>query len=323
MKTSTFYLSVIQVLCLLILITVSTAFCQIEEEELNRLLNPAAGDSLEKITPAVDSSRIIVQLGEMVHIPAGNFIMGSNDFEFDERPEREVFVEEFWIDQYPVTNSQYAHFLNEFVESYSMERTKIEKFINLTVDAVKIINQNGYFIVRENFEQHPVVCVTWIGAERFARFYGKRLPTEAEWEKAARGINGQLYPWGNEIDSSRANYWDSKDPFNEGTTPVGFYNGQNHNGFLTSDSRSPFGAYDMVDNVKEWVADWYLQNYYSQSTTIDPVGPEKGVKKVARGGGYLFHAESQRASIRYALEPNKTTGYIGFRCARSTAPEKN
>ncbi len=301
---------------------IDLSFGQIDEDELERLLNPVGMDSLETSTTVVDSNAAVEQREEMVRVTAGNFIMGSNDFEIDERPEREVFVSEFWIDKYPVTNSQFSLFLNELVESYPNDSSKIEQFILLAKAETKIQKVGGRFVAVENYGQHPVINVTWFGAERFARFYDKRLPTEAEWEKAARGFSGLRYPWGNEIDSSRANYWDSRDPFNDETTPVGFYNGQNYHGFVTSDSPSPFGAYDLGANVKEWVADWYRYNYYSESKIVDPPGPDTGSKKVVRGGGYLFRVENQRASQRYALEPDRATSFIGFRCARSTAPEE-
>ena len=305
---------------LITIVIVTNGFSQIEQE-LNKLLYPEEMDTSLATGQDTVKKAIPVQFNEMVYIPAGNFIMGSEEFELDERPVRQVFLEKFWIDKYPVTNQQYADFLNQYIEMYPDRQFEIEKLINLEAESVKIILQEDRFVPVDAFENHPVVHVSWYGADAYARFYNKRLPTEAEWEKAARGIEGRIYPWGDVIDSSKANYWDSKDPFEEGTTPVGFYNGGNYQGFQTSDSHSPFGVYDMVGNVKEWVSDWYQWDYYSKSTKIDPKGPQSGVKKVVRGGGYLFHAKDLRTTLRYALKPNESTSFIGFRCASSIEPD--
>ncbi|OQX95654.1 hypothetical protein B6I21_04345 [candidate division KSB1 bacterium 4572_119] len=290
------------------------------EKELQELLYPTKKDSAIDST-LTETKNLIINPDEMVHVPAGNFIMGSEDFEIDERPVREVFIDEFWIDKYPVTNSQYARFLNQFKDFYPNRIDEIAKYIDLNNEYVKIVLQQDLYLSISDYENHPVVHVSWYGADAYAKFYDKRLPTEAEWEKAARGIDGKLYPWGNEIDSSRANYWDSKDPFNDNTSPVGFYNGQMYEGFQTQNSHSSFGAYDMVGNVREWVADWYLRNYYSNSRNIDPQGPENGSQKVVRGGGFLFHKKELRATLRYSLEPDNTRQFIGFRCASSVNPK--
>ncbi len=262
----------------------------------------------------------VEEVSDMVRIPAGNFIMGSDNFEIDEQPVREVFIDEFWIDKYPVTNADYARFLNGFLELYPDRASEISTFIDLQNEQTKIrIVQNRYVPISP-YENHPVINVSWYGANEYAKLNHKRLPTEAEWEKAARGTDARLYPWGNSIDSSNANYWDSKDPFENGTSPVGFYDGHNFLDFRTTDSPSPFGVYDLVGNVKEWVSDWYQYNYYANSRTINPPGPKTGTKKVIRGGGYLFNPDKLRATYRYALEPNKTKHYVGFRCVRSTQP---
>ena len=109
-----------------------------------------------------------------------------------------------------------------------------------------------------DFDNHPVVEVTWFVAWAFVEHYGLRLPTEHEWEKAARGTTGWDYPWGANIDGSRANYWISGDPLDKGTTPIGFYNGQYYQGFQTTDSPSPCGVYDMVGNVFDWTDSWFM-----------------------------------------------------------------
>lgn len=261
--------------------------------------------------------KVANQFANMIYVPAGSFFMGLDDREIDERPVHEVQVDEFWIDKFPVTNKQYADFLNEFVQQYPNKIAEINSWLDLSQDDGHIHRIDGRFYADDRYLMHPVVYVSWHGAKAFCDFYGKRLPTEAEWEKTARGADRRLYAWGDSLDNRRANWWDSGDPFESGTTPVGFFNGQNYRGFQTIDSPSFFGAYDMGGNVKEWVADWYLRNYYSQSQGVNPAGPLNGTRKVVRGGGYLFHADDLRTTYRYSLPPDRTTNFVGFRCVIS------
>ena len=151
-----------------------------------------------------------------------------------------------------------------------------------------------------DFDDHPVVKVTWFGSWAFAEHYGLRLPTEYEWEKAARGNTGWDYPWGDNLDGSRANYWESGDPFDNGTTPVGFYNGQNYQGFQTTDSPSPYGAYDMAGNVWDWTDSWW-----SGSSSY----------RVRRGGSWADHASTLPSWSRSTYSYPTFSGHnIGFRC---------
>ncbi len=267
----------------------------------------------------VVASKVVNSFYDMIFVPAGDFIMGHNEFEIDERPAHEVSLDAFWIDKYPVTNKRYVDFLNEFVAKYPERQPDIARFIDLSERNSRISYEAGNYIVISEYDNHPVVNVTWFGAEAYCQFYDKRLATEAEWEKAARGTDERIYAWGNTVDSSWANYWDSSDPFEYNTTPVVFYNGQNYKGFQTNDSKSFFGAFDMSGNVKEWVADWYLRNYYLQSPQINPQGPVSGEKKVLRGGGYLFHPDQLRVTFRYAMPPERSANFIGFRCVKSIA----
>jgi len=263
------------------------------------------------------TAKIINRFKDMIFVPAGEFMMGSDSFEIDERPVHKVYLDDFWIDKYPVTNQKFAAFLNDYLSKYPDNEPDIQRFIDLSAESSRIQRDVGKYIVIPGYENHPVVNVTWYGADAYCRFYNKRLPTEAEWEKTARGTSQRIYAWGDTVDSSRANYWDSGDPFDNDTTPVGFYNGQNYQGFKTSDSPSFFGAYDMGGNVREWVADWYLRNYYSQSPETNPPGPKTGSKRVVRGGGYLFRAEDLRVTLRYAMPPGRATSFVGFRCAQT------
>ncbi len=256
---------------------------------------------------------VVNQFADMIFVPAGSFFMGMEDREIDERPQHEVYLDEFWIEKFPVTNKRYAEFLNAFIQQYPDRIDEINTWVDLSQQDGHIHPIDGRFYADELFLQHPVVYVSWHGARAFCDFYGKRLPTEAEWEKTARGPDQRLYAWGDSLDNRRANWWDSGDPFESGTTPIGFFNGQNYKGFQTIDSPSFFGAYDMGTNVKEWVADWYLRNYYSQQSGQNPRGPLTGDRKVVRGGGYLFHATDLRTTYRYSLPPNRATNFVGFR----------
>lgn len=263
------------------------------------------------------ASKVVNCFYDMVYVPAGDFSMGHDEFEIDERPTHEVYLDAFWIDKYPVTNAKFADFLNDYVQKYPGQESDISRFIDLTGEVSPIQCEAGKYVVNHGYENHPVVNVTWIGANAYCSFYDKRLPTEAEWEKAARGTDGRSYAWGDTVDSSRANYWDSGDPFEDSTTPVGFFNGRNYKGFQTNNSQSFFGAYDMGGNIKEWASDWYLRNYYSQSPKANPQGPQTGEKKVVRGGGFLFHSDQLRVTFRYAMPPERSTNFIGFRCVKS------
>lgn len=254
---------------------------------------------------------------EMIYIPAGSFFMGHGDFALDERPIHEIFLDDYWINKYQVTNKEYADFLNEYIDNYPEKDAEISTFINLSTQDSKLFREAGNYVASYGYENHPVVNVTWHGADVYCRFYEKRLPTEAEWEKAARGTDQRLYAWGDSVDSSRANYWDSGDPFDNDTTPVGYYNGQSYSGFHTSNSPSFFGVHDMGGNVREWMSDWYLWNYYSQSPTTNPKGSINGTKKVVRGGGYLFHSNNLRATARYSMPPDRSSSFTGFRCVKS------
>jgi iron(II)-dependent oxidoreductase len=219
--------------------------------------------------------------GEMVRVPAGEFTMGSND-NGEEKPPHRVYLDGFHIDKYEVTNGLYRLFMaatSRAAPSYWND----EKW---------------------NGAGQPVVGVSWHDADAYCKWAGKRLPTEAEWEKAARGTDGRKYPWGEQWDASRANSDESK--LGE-TVPVGSYLG----------GLSPYGAHDMAGNVWEWVADWYDANYYKQSPERNPQGPGSGRYRVLRGGSWYYDgAVNLRSASRYRITPVIRYDFVGFRCAR-------
>jgi serine/threonine protein kinase/formylglycine-generating enzyme required for sulfatase activity len=216
----------------------------------------------------------------MVYVPAGEFIMGSDEGDSHERPVHTVHLDAFYVDKYEVTNAQYR----ACVEAGACDTPK-----------------NTTYYDNADYAQHPVVYVTWDDADAYCRWAGKRLPTEAEWEKAARGTDGRTYPWGEGIDCEHAQYSGCPgDILPVGSKPAG---------------ASPYGALDMAGNVYEWVADWYGE-YYSQSPARNPPGPDSGTMKVVRGGAWLVTQWNARCAYRgwYGYRDD----HVGFRCAKDS-----
>jgi formylglycine-generating enzyme required for sulfatase activity len=220
---------------------------------------------------------------EMVLVPAGDSWMGSEDGGSEERPRRKVYLDGFYIDRTEVTNAQYR------------------RFMEATGQRAPAYWGNSRF----NAPDQPVVGVDWGDARAYCAWAGKRLPTEAEWEKTARGPDGRRYPWGDEWDPRKAN-------FAEGgpgkPTPVGSYRA----------GASPYGAVDMAGNVWEWVADWYQRDYYTKAPSRNPPGPDQGALKVLRGGSWYDYPFDLRAAYRSFSTPDFRITYIGFRCARGS-----
>lgn len=265
-------------------------------------------------------------LSDMVLVPAGEFTMGTaagTDGLPDEHPERRVYLSSFYLDRLEVTNRAYAAFVqstgHRTPENANPSVTLWEKHHPLP-----------------GIEDHPVVNVSWEDAVAYCRWVGKRLPTEAEWEKAARGTDSRRYPWGNEWDFTKANsasYWAGR--------TIDFQSGADWDAFwlkgegarlskekgikgevLTMqvgsfpEGMSPYGALDMAGNAAEWVADWFDPNYYRVAPLTDPPGPTRGAIKAMRGGSWLKPAVSLRTTDRdWGTMDSRPSG-TGFRCAK-------
>jgi len=221
---------------------------------------------------------------EMVLIPAGEFQMGSNDGDYDEKPVHTVYLDAFYIDKYEVTNAQYKKFM----------------------DATGHKAPNYWNDSRFNDPKQPVVGVSWYDAKAYADWAGKRLPTEAEWEKSARGgLIGKKYPSGDNLTRDDANYdgTGGKDIW-EYTSPVGSF------------APNGYGLYDMAGNVWEWCADWYDGEYYKVSPKENPKGPASGNWRVIRGGSWYYVINGLRVANRNSLAPTDVHYDVGFRCAQ-------
>lgn len=265
---------------------------------------------------------------DMVLVPAGEFTMGAsadNGGLPDEQPMRLVYLGAFWIDRYEVTNAAYLQFVQD---------TNYQAPANAAVK-LNLWDQNRPL---PGIEQHPVVNVSWLDAVAFCRWANKRLPTEAEWEKAARGTDGRIYPWGNEWqfdNGNSASYWAGKTvEFADSTEWDAFWikgpgahisKAKGLNGEILTmpvgsfpAGASPYGALDMAGNAAEWVQDWYNPNHYRSAPLTDPQGPERGAIKAMRGGSWLKPAISLRASDRdWGTMDSRPSG-TGFRCARDS-----
>ena len=248
-----------------------------------------------------DDGKIIssIDCAEMILIPAGDFWMGNDDEKHpDEQPLHKVFIDDYHIYKYPVTNSMYCKFLN----AIRIDESVVDKWIEINDDNCRVYVDEGAYRVEEGYEDYPVVCVNWTGADTYAKWAGKRLPTEAEWEKAARGTDRRIYPWGIEWDKTRC-----ANPYSSGDiTPVGSF----------PEGASPYGVMDMAGNVWEWCTDWYDSTYYSNKSFENPPGPSEGTARVIRGGSWNNDSRSCRASNRNSYSPENQNYILGFRCVK-------
>ncbi|MFC2085383.1 SUMF1/EgtB/PvdO family nonheme iron enzyme [Bacteroidota bacterium] len=241
---------------------------------------------------------------EWCEVLAGPFTWGAYD-------EIRSIDYDYQIMKYEVTNAQYVEYLEEALAAGEITKVNSHtvegyyegdkdwsageyEFLYLDEPECRISYINDDFMIIDGYENHPVFYVTWFGAWAFAKHFGLRLPAEEEWEKAARANTGWDYSWGDDIDGSRANYQGSGDPYDNGTTPVGYYNGSNHFGFQTTDSPSPYGAYDMAGNVQEW----------SDSTLC--------------GGSWFSYSYYLQCWSRSFTLPNYKYNVVGFRCVKDS-----
>jgi formylglycine-generating enzyme required for sulfatase activity len=271
------------------------------------------------------ATEIIGQDGApMVLIEAGPFLRGSPEGQgdADEHTQRTITLSAFYIDRYEVTNRQYQAFLK--ATGHRIPEHCCNPAYNLWQGTS----------IDERLLDHPVVNVDWYDAVAYCTWAGKRLPTEAEWEKAARGTNGREYPWGNEQDRMRANgisYWAGTDidspeeakawlDSEQGQTVLAIKGIQ---GILTlpvtalERGATPTGLMHMAGNVWEWTADWYDPTYYEKAEAHDPKGPVAGEFKVHRGGSWLNHRGLLRSAARDGSRPTMRNHGIGFRCAKT------
>lgn len=236
---------------------------------------------LKKESPSAGDGGPVIIAKDMAFIPAGNFLMGSADGSLDEKPVREISLDTFYMDTCEVTVEQYQRFI--IAHSYPQPDDWTEQLKSL---------------------DHPVVNVSWDDANAFAKWAGKRLPTEAEWEYAVRGgLAGKKYPWEKEgISANDANFNDSRRWRN--TAPVGQFISNN------------YGLYDMLGNVREWCADWYGNYTASGNPERNPTGPQTGKKRVLRGGSWKTSGMFLTVSARDSEPPTVKANDLGFRCVK-------
>lgn len=256
---------------------------------------PAPTQTLIPVTPTPDPMTVFGKDGAtLLYIPAGEYSMGSDNSESDEAPFHTVFLDAFWIDETEVTIRMYALCVDAGV---CKEPTNKKSF-----------SHPDYYGNIE-FGNYPVIYVDWDMAKNYCEWVDRRLPTEAEWEKAARGITANDYPWGNTAPDADILNFDR----NVGDlTNVGNYLG----------GKSAYGVLDMAGNVWEWVNDWYDDTYYQTSDSMNPRGPDSDIYRyrVLRGGSWSDGGKVVRSSNRFKNYPYTSGNNIGFRCALSETP---
>jgi formylglycine-generating enzyme required for sulfatase activity len=243
---------------------------------------------------------------ELIYIPAGEFLMGSKETDLsapqgltglrwapneNEKPQHTVYLDAFWIDKTEVTNQQYQLCMDAGVCSGPGLKSDLISF------------EKGK-LGKSRYQQYPVVFISWQDAVTYCSWAGRRLPTEAEWEKAGRGTEGSIFPWGDQAPASGLVYMTSRNLQPVGSYPAG---------------ASPYGVLDMAGGVTEWVADWYSDTYFKNSPASNPTGPASGEQHVLKGlGSSNILPFAYRAAYRqsYVERPNQND-YIGFRCART------
>jgi len=247
---------------------------------------PVPTDSPLTVTPRAGEERMISGT-PMLFVPAGEFTMGSTDYD-SEKPPHVVYLDAFSIDKFEVTNALYKKCVDAGKCQPPSNRSSTTR---------------SPYYGDARYDNYPVIYVSWNDAITYCTWVAKRLPAEAEWEKAARGTDKRVYPWGNLFDKNLLNSFDGA---KSDTTAVGSYPG----------GASPYGTLDMAGNVWEWVMDWYDSGYYSGSPRNNPKGPLSGQYRVLRGGSWRDIQYYARAAHRYRATPDYRDDYVGLRCAQ-------
>lgn len=253
------------------------------------------------LTACNQPSEYISSTDGMILIPAGEFIMGTDvqGANPNQNPAHAVYLDAFYIDKYEITNSQFADFIS--AGGYSNRKFWTRegwRFIkNNQIETPLYFGQNKI----STEPNQPVIGVSWHEANAYAKWAGKRLPTEAEWEKAARGTDQRLYPWGSKMDFLRLNYF----PHGTKLFAVGSY----------PSGASAYGIMDMAGSVWEWTADWYSASYYKQSPETNPKGPANGEYRVLRGGAWDSIRAQLQCTYRHYEKVSRPSYTLGFRCA--------
>ena len=245
--------------------------------------NPA---TKSRIAPPLAPTLIGKDGAPMVLVAAGEFTMGSAEGDDDEQPVHRVFLDSFYLDTFEVTNGRFA----KFVAAIGSEPPW--GFADHDTPVLQA--------------EQPVRWVTWLEATGYCLWAGKRLPTEAEWEKAARGSDGRPYPWGTEPPTPAHAVFGLKEGGADSVSLIGD----------REKGRSPYGVHDLAGNLYEWVSDWYDDASYTTQPAINPHGPPEGTAKVQRGGSYINSPYRLRASFRTKGDPTEHDPHVGFRCAQ-------
>jgi formylglycine-generating enzyme len=249
---------------------------------------PAHGRQASKATalPKLPAAITGKDGAPMVLVPAGEFTMGSEQGDDDEQPVHRVFLDSFYLDTFEVTNGRFAKFVT------AIQSEPPWGFADQETPVVHA--------------EQPVRWVNWLEATGYCLWAGKRLPTEAEWEKAARGTDGRVYPWGNEPPTPTQAVFGLKEGSADTVSPIGH----------RDKGKSPYGVHDLAGNLYEWVTDWYDEAVYTPIPTINPRGPTEGTTKVQRGGSYINSPYRLRSSFRTKGDPTEHDPNVGFRCAQ-------
>ena len=260
---------------------------------------PIAGGHAE----GAETPRPLTPPGGMVLIPGGEFTMGDDAGGIGAKPAHQISLDAYYIDIHEVTNADYFAFWT----ADGGERSK-----HTPVSYGEAVGLGDWPEIAQSKPNYPVVGISWAAADAYAKWANKRLPTEAEWEKASRGTDERVWPWGNAFFVSirganvHANVWNGRDGYDNVLAPVGKF----------PTGASPYGVYDMGGNVWEWVADWFSESYYYRSPSENPAGPDVGSRRVVRGGSWANGPQLARCITRMGHHPAVGTSFIGFRLAK-------